>query len=213
MTPEEKQLYIKFMKRRFSQSSHVNCSVCRKCGGTCCKRSGCGLMTCDVPVMSVSGIRRMLDTGKYSITFFCADFGDGIIIPIPIMNAREIDSQRVNNSIIRKPCALHKENGCMLSDTERPTMGLLYIPKSDGHCKMLVDQMETLQDWYPHAHMMEEVVRQETGKSSQELFYSGCIEAAMEIRQKLDLGKELTESELDALQVLNLTGIIAILGE
>lgn len=213
MRPHEKTAYIAFMKRRFSQSSHVNCSICRKCGGTCCKRGGCGLMTCDIPEMSVIGIRRMLDTGKYSIMFFCADLGDGIIKPIPIMNAREVDSGRVNNSIIRKQCALQGENGCMLSDTERPTMGLLYIPKGNGECKMLIDAMEVFKDWYPHAQMMEEVVRQETGKSSQELFYSGCVQAAMEIRQKMDLGADLTSTEIDALQVLDITGIIAILGE
>lgn len=211
MRPNEKKAYIESVKRRFSLNSHVNHDICRGCG-KCCKRGGCGLMTCDVPELSVSGIKRMLDTGKYSIMFFCA-YLDGEIIPVPIMKSREINSGRVNNSIISKPCALHTANGCPFSDDDRPTLGLLYVPKEDRHCKILVDSMQLLEDWYPHREMMEQVVLNETGENSYVLFYRGVIDAAMEIRQKLDMNKELTESEIGALQILEVTGAIAILGD
>lgn len=212
MRPNDKKHYIECIKRRFSQSSHINCEICSECGGNCCKRGGCGLMTCDVPELSVRGIRKMLDTGKYSITFFAANM-DGEIIPVPIMNAREIGSERVDYSIIRKPCAQQNEEGCSFSDDERPTLGLLYIPKTNRDCKLLVSEMELLGDWYPHKEIMEEVILEETGKSSKELFYKGCIEAAMEIRSKLDVKKELTESEMCALEVLYATGVILIITE
>ena len=212
MRPKDKNAYITSKMRDFPQNPYLNHRICEKCGGKCCKNGGCGLMTCDVPEMSVDGIRRMLDTGKYSITFFCAGVEDEIL-PIPIINAREVDAGRVNNSIIRRPCALQGEKGCEFSDEQRPTMGLLYIPNANGHCKVLVDAMEAFIDWYPYKAIMDEVVFKETGKSSEELFYSGCVQAAMEIRQKLDMGIELTEAEMNAITILELTGTIMLLDE
>lgn len=212
MRPKDKNAYITSKMRDFPRNPYLNHSICEKCGGKCCKAGGCGLMPCDVPEMSVEGIRKMLDTGKYSITFFCAATECGII-PIPIINAREVDSGKVNNSIIRKPCALQGEKGCELSDDERPTMGLLYIPIAKGDCRMLVSANDTLNEWFPYKAIMDEVVFEETGKSSEELFYSGCVQAAMEIRQKLDMGIEFTEAEMNAITILELTGTIMLLDE
>lgn len=212
MGPNAKKAYITSKMRDFPRNPYLNHNICEKCGGKCCQRGGCGLMTCDVPEMSVDGVRKMLDTGKYSITFFCAADGNEFI-PIPIINAREVDAGRVNNSIIRRPCALQGEKGCEFSDDERPTMGLLYIPIAKGDCRMLVDAMDACLEWYPYKAIMDEVVLEETGKSSEELFYSGCVQAAMEIRQKLDMGVELTEGEMAAIGILELTGVIMILDE
>lgn len=209
MRPHDKKAFIEFMKRRFSQNSHINCSVCSACGGACCKRGGCGLMTCDVPDMSVRGIERLLHTGKFSIAFACA-FSDGIPIPIPIMTAREIGCGKINESIIRKPCALQGEKGCLLSEEERPTQGLLFIPKANGDCKNLVGAMEVFADWAPYKEILETVIEKETGKTLNELFYKGCIEAAMQIRQKLDTRTELTDSEADVVELLEATGTILI---
>lgn len=212
MGPKDKNAYITSKMRDFPRNPYLNHNICEKCGGKCCQRGGCGLMPCDVSEMSVAGIRRMLDTGNYSITFFCAGL-EGEILPIPIINAREVNAGRVNNSIIRKPCALQGQKGCKLSDDERPTMGLLYIPNAKGHCRILVDAMEAFMEWFPYKTIMDEVVFEETGKSSEELFYSGCVQAAMEIRQKLDMGVELTEGEMAAIEPLKLTGTIMILDE
>lgn len=209
MVPNDKKAFIDSILRDFPKSSHLNHSICEKCGGKCCQRGGCGLMTCDVSEMSVDGIRRMLDTGKYSITFFFA----GMEEIIPVMSAREVNAERVNNSIIRRPCSLQQQNGCSFSDEERPTMGLLYVPNSQGNCEMLVDSLELAFDWYPCKELMEQVVLLETGKNTTELFYNGCINAAMQIRQKLDQNLELTETEEQALLVLDLTGIIMLLEE
>lgn len=169
-------------------------------------------MTCDVPEMSVRGISKMLDTGKYSIAFFCT-VDDGVVFPVPVMISREISSGKVNNSIIQKPCSLQTEKGCMLSEEERPTLGLLFIPRPGRECASIVDGMELLSDWFPHRGILEAVVKQETGKTSTELFHQGCIEAAMQIRNKLDMRIELEQAEIEALDIIMAIGAITIVFE
>ena len=163
MRPCDKQAYINLKKREHNVTSHTNCSICSECNGKCCKSGGCGLMTCDIPEISVEGITKLLDSGKYSINFLYSDlFG-----VIPSMHAREEDASRINNSPIRKTCSLLGNNGCTLSKKERPTLGLMFIPKPNFDCKLIVDDLDILYDWIPLKDLMEKVIFKETGKSVQ----------------------------------------------
>ena len=50
---EKKQIYIatkisKHEKQTGKIVKNINPEVCAKCGGMCCKSSGCSLMPCDV---------------------------------------------------------------------------------------------------------------------------------------------------------------------
>lgn len=209
MRPEDKQSYIDFMKRTNRINSHTDCSICSKCGGRCCKTGGCGLMTCDLPELTVEGITKMLDSGKYSITFLYSDLF-GII---PTMHTREEGADRINNSPIRKACSLLGNKGCTLSELERPTLGLLLIPDVNYECHLLVDAFDSIHDWLPLKSLMEEVIFKETGKTSSELFYRGCIDAAMELRTKLHAGIELDEGEISGLQLLDCCNVITVILE
>lgn len=207
MRPEEKNAFIEFMKKRHNVISHTNCSICSDCGGRCCKTGGCGLMTCDIPEPTVEGITKLLDSGHYSITFMYSDLF-GII---PTMHTREEGAGRINNSPIRKPCTLLGNSGCVLSQKERPTLGLLLIPEPEFECHLLVDAFDSIHDWIPLKGIMEEIIWKETGKTSKELFYRGCIDAAMELRTKLYAGIELDDGEISGLQLLDYCNVIAVI--
>lgn len=214
MKPKDKRLYIESVKRKFSLSSHITHETCRGCGN-CCRRGGCGLLTCDVEDLSVEGIKKMLDTGKYSIAFFCAGTEEGFFDAIPMMSVREVGSGRVNTSIISRPCSLHTANGCPFSDDERPTLGQLLIADVTGNaqCHQLVDSMETLMDWYPYKEILEEVVMDETGRSSISNFIMALEDANRQIRPKVEANEELTSAEEAALQILCGTGAWDILND
>lgn len=207
MRPEDKMSYINFKKREHGVNSHTNCSICSECGGRCCKTGGCGLMTCDIPDISVEGITKLLDSDKYSITFLYSDLF-GII---PTMHTREEKADRINISPIRKACSLLKNNGCTLSREERPTLGLLLIPEPNFDCNLIVDGFDSIHDWLPIKDVMEEVILKETGKTSKELFYRGCIDAAMELRTKLYAGIKLNAGEISALQLLDNCNVITVI--
>jgi hypothetical protein len=163
-------------------------------------------MTCDIPDLSVAGIKSMLDTGKYSISFFYSD----PLGPIPIMVARDIGAGRIATTMIRQQCSLW-DNGCPLSDDERPTLGLLFMPKENHQCEILVNGIECLIDWFSVRSIMEEVIKEETGQSTIELFYKACISDALLIKNKLKDHIKLSEAETMALEIIDNCGVIAIL--
>ena len=98
-----------------------------------------------------------------------------------------------------------------LSREERPTLGLLLIPEPNFDCNLIVDGFDSIHDWLPIKDVMEEVILKETGKTSKELFYRGCIDAAMELRTKLYAGIKLNAGEISALQLLDNCNVITVI--
>ena len=197
----DKKEYIAEKMREFPNENHIDRSICGKCKRCCCKIGACQLMTCDISDMSVEGIRKMLDTNKYSV-YLTFGFLFGELVVLPVICAKEIDAGRVKASFFRKQCALLGENGCSLSDEERPTLGLLLIPNSNDKCRTAVNNEETFLDWYPHKSIMDEVVFLETGKTTEEIFDDAVDEAAEQLFLKITNKEELTDSEILVCDVL-----------
>lgn len=171
---------------------YVDKNLCRQCKGRCCKVSGCGLLPCDIPIQTPEGIRAMLDTGKFMISV--AFTTDGLITPI--MSSREVGADRIDFNLIHRPCALLGPNGCPFSDDERPMLGLLFIPKENKKCYNPVNGTNVFLEWSTMAPIMEEVIFNETGKSSEELFLKSFDEAASYLADKYNRKEAMTDAEL-----------------
>lgn len=216
MNPE-KQDFLTRILTRGNGIPHIDCKLCSSCGGRCCKDGACGLMPVDIPDKTIKGIINQLRSGKFSITFFCLEIAEGIVEPIPVIAAREIDAGTVNKSIIHRPCALLRSNGCLLTEKDRPTQALLLIPQPNNRCKSLLKPKDVWNAWLPYRDLLEEIVKIETGKNSSQLFKEGCCEAVEHFRRRLakvggDFNKlKLTQAELRALNILNLTGHLYII--
>ena len=59
-------LYVLLLKGLIWKKNE-NLDICKKCGGLCCKKSGCDVWLDDITDKSQNGILNMLATGKYSI--------------------------------------------------------------------------------------------------------------------------------------------------
>ena len=194
-----KEQYIASKLREFPNVKHIDYSICSRCKNCCCKITACGLLPHDIPELTVDGIKRILDTGKYSITFM---YIASINKPLPIMISREIGGDKINNSLIRTTCSLLGENGCTLSEAERPTQALLLIPRENEKCETLVPGWETMREWQEYEELMKTVIFEETGKSVNELFEEGCRKDVKKLIQKIENDEELTYTEDIAMDLL-----------
>lgn len=195
----KKQKYIAKKLREHEIETNISCSICKKCQGQCCKTSGCGLLPCDVEDMSVEGIKKMLDTGKYSISYIVQLEP---VIPIASLTSREEGRGRIANSLIRSKCSLLKEDGCTLSEEERPTQALLLIPGENMNCTELITPRENIDEWLVHQQILEQVILDETGKTLDEIFEEGCAEDTKYLANKIENQEELTDLEKIVFKVL-----------
>lgn len=200
---EKKQIYIatkisKHEKQTGKIVKNINPEVCAKCGGMCCKSSGCSLMPCDVRKMSVKGIKEMLDTGNYSLRVIELIF-DKKVEYIVGMSSRRVNNQRVENNWLDGRCVLLTENGCMLSDEDRPTGALLSIPSADPskECKLIVSPFEYTGEWKKYATILNKVLYDETGHTPEEQYIESAMRTYMFLGDKLQKGAALDEFEVE----------------
>lgn len=198
-----KQEYIKqqlryYQKRTGKKCVNINHKVCAKCGGKCCKSSGCSLMPHDVWQMSVKGIKEMLDTGHYSIRVIELIF-DNKVEYIVGMSTRRVNNQRVENNWMDGPCVLLEEHGCMLSDAQRPTCALLSIPSTDPlkDCELIITHPEYTMAWKKHATILNKVLKDETGHTPEEQYIESAMLTYKILADKLQKGLALDEFEAE----------------
>lgn len=103
-----------------------NKEICAKCGGICCKKSGCDCSSKDFESIKFKALLETLNSGKYSITSYC-DFyptKDGYKnIPFLYLRARNEGKGVVDLLSFKTRCANLGENGCEFSADERPSGG------------------------------------------------------------------------------------------
>lgn len=162
-----------YIKRKARNRKYINSELCSTCPYSCCKYSGCDALPFDIEPFTRENVIRLIDKGIYSITYtFTYDRR-----VIPVLRSREVDAGVFNLSNQHKPCALLGENGCILTEEQRPTLALLLIPKLHPfhdewrNCKSLVRTREFIKMWDKVSDIMEDVVEHYTdGKDFETLF-------------------------------------------
>lgn len=175
-------------------SEGINHSLCKACGGKCCKFSPCVLMPCDVGEMSVKGIKQMLDTGHYSLRVIerQADFDDEFLVTLC---SRQINDGRVRASLLFATCALWTENGCILSDEERPTGARLLIPHMSYKCPNLLTNKDIWDAWGKCQDVLIQVLLDETGNTPEQEYIKLCKNTLDKICEKPE--SEYTSYDLE----------------
>lgn len=175
----------KYRKETGSCSDSVNHSICASCGGKCCKHAPCVLLPCDIKDMSVNGIKEMLDTGYYSLRVQQYNFDDILIT----MCTRQIDMGRVRDTLLFNTCSLWTENGCPLSDGDRPTGARLLIPDPSHRCRNLLSDSVLRRAWEPYQNVLLKVLFDETQMSPSDMYIKVC-------RNTLDVILEKSEFDI-----------------
>ncbi len=158
-----------------------NREICAKCGGYCCRKSGCDYFVSDLKATSLEYIEALLDTGRVSIIALLK-FGrtpKGVITCTPILSlrSRNIGREAIDLLSFKTTCASLEENGCHFDLEHRPSGATAVIPDErvlqeteiddsfERHCKSSADKLEELYKWDAHQKKLSRIVKRRTGKS------------------------------------------------
>lgn len=177
-----------------------NKEICAKCGGYCCKKSGCDYSPNDFESLKINYLQSKLEEGYISIVS-AQDFletANGRIInrPFLYLRARNINRPMIDLLSMKTTCKSLKSDGCKYNLEDRPSGGVNLIPE-DGNklCYPLRPPLEIVKEWQIYQNILARLVKRMTGKSVQEnlkidvenLFYdcfSQNFEGVMDIEIK-----------------------------
>ena len=154
---ERKKQEILYEKSKGVVKSQDNCisyERCAKCKGDCCKHFPCAFAPEEfLNLQDKDYIRSLLETGLI------------IISPrkkhILYIRPRGIyDPPRMVTNLVTEPnpCALLRENGCILDHSFRPIGGLLTLPFCE--CEEYYEPKRITKDWSEYANYMNLLAKQ-----------------------------------------------------
>lgn len=149
-----------------------NKQICKKCGGRCCKKSGCDYIPSDFEQLSFEYLYNKLLEGKISIVsalkIETLPNGNLYANPFLFLRARNTNRPIVDLFSLKTVCSQLGENGCNYSIEERPTGGVNLIPQKHGKCYSLKDPKELMYSWESYQKILNRLVKRINGVSADE---------------------------------------------
>lgn len=145
---------------------YENKNICAKCGGMCCKKSGCDYFVSDFKDMSTSYLENFLKQGHASIVALLnVDELNGkyIIEPLLMIRARNKGRDIIDLVSMKTECMSLTENGCKFDITKRPSGGATFLPKEDGFCEETVSKLAEARKFIPYQKTLQRLVKRFTG--------------------------------------------------
>lgn len=182
---------------------NINEELCSKCGGFCCKKSGCDYFTSDISTINKSTLIELLDSGNVSIvaalTFSKTKEGKKICSPFLYLRARNIDRDIVDLFSMKKQCRMLTPTGCKYTKENRPGGGLNLIPMENNACYPSLNQIDELKKWAPYQNVLSKVAKR---------YCQMSIEAKLSLDIERTLYEVMTEqfdgiSKIEILDVLS----------
>lgn len=147
---------------------YENKELCSKCGGRCCKKSGCDYFVSDFKSIDKNTMLKVLGTGNVSIVaafeINVAANGKTIAIPTLYLRARNEGKGIIDLYSMKKRCSLLTSTGCPYNLEERPGGGVNLIP-GEKECTNVVSFLDELKKWHPYQGLLAKLVKRYTGKS------------------------------------------------
>ena len=140
---------------------NINYEMCKKCGGACCKESGCVYNISDFESMDYSYLKNEIDKGKISISGQPVLLTSSAFTYLPYLRARNVGAGEVDLITKGGPCINLTETGCSLSEDDRPGFGLMLKPTKIGES---CDRCESDLSWLYYNDVLEQLVK----------YYYGC---------------------------------------
>ncbi len=166
-------------------------SICAKCGGACCKKSGCGYIVEDFSTFKLMDLKAKLDEGNISIKsvlYACYDSGREKLEKILVLKSRSVDKGVVDLFSANSQCKMLTENGCAYSLAERPSLGAILKPSLQGGCRIDNDtQIAAIEGWKGHQAVLEKLVKIYTGKNADTVYSEQFVEEGSLVLAKVKL--------------------------
>ncbi|MBS7020257.1 MAG: hypothetical protein KH135_00060 [Firmicutes bacterium] len=149
-----------------------NKELCTKCGGFCCKKSGCDYSANDFESLHIDDLELKLKEGHISIVsvlkFKQLKNFKISTQPFLYLRARNVDRPIVDLVSLKTPCSMLTENGCTYSLENRPSGGVNLIPAPELQCYPLKDPEEIVNSWKSYQNVLMSLVKRFTGKNLNE---------------------------------------------
>ena len=150
-------------------SKYEDKDICSRCGGYCCKKSGCDYATSNFHNLGINSLHEKLAEGNISIvsflTFKRLPLGKLVATPFLYLRARNTDRDVVDLLSFFKQCSMLKEDGCSYTLEERPKGGVNLIPKDPKPCVPEVNPFEIVDGWNQYQNTLSRLVKRITGMS------------------------------------------------
>ncbi len=154
---------------------YENRLICEKCGGKCCKQSGCYYEPKDIKDWSLKGLLEELLKGDISIVsnLIFEEYPNGkeYIEIFLSLRARNKNRPIVDLLSMRTTCASLTDTGCKYEFKKRPSGGKNLIPRKNGKCHYLMHP-NLIKTWYGYQEILQEAVKKLTGKSVEDCLKS-----------------------------------------
>ncbi len=184
-------------------------NICAKCGGACCKKSGCGYLVSDFPSFTYPDIKAKIDEGNISIkaVLYKKSINDKLK-KILVLKARSIDKGIVDLFSASSQCKMLTAKGCSYSLEDRPSLGAILKPAQNMHCALSEKiQLENLQGWIKHQYVLEKLVKTYTGKHVDIVYREQFIKECANVLAKIKLLRgninKLTIADQEILDTIN----------
>ena len=150
----------------------MDSEICKKCGGICCKKSGCDYLPSDFEDLSLKGLLKILESGNISIVsaimFEKLPNGTMYANPFLYLRARNINREIVDLLSMKTTCSMLTDTGCYYSYKERPSMGRNLVPVENNKCYPLKNPNIVIKEWDRYQKVLSKAVKKLTGLSVEE---------------------------------------------
>lgn len=144
-----------------------NKDICKKCGGRCCKKSGCDYSPSDFTDLSFNALLEKLNEGKISIVAALRieklPNGSKYVNPFLYLRARNLNRDIIDLFSMKTTCSQLTEIGCKYNFDERPSYGKNLVPKDNGVCYPLKNPNLILEEWDSYQKVLSRIVKRMTG--------------------------------------------------
>lgn len=155
-------------------NANENKELCEKCGGVCCKKSGCDTASSDFEKRNFDYLMKKLNEGKFSITaaFNPVQAKNGEMVNKPILYLRARNNGRgvVDLFSFRTGCSLLTSAGCSFDSEHRPAGGKNLIPGENSICRPERDPREIILTWRNYQDVLRKLVIHYTGLTPEEQY-------------------------------------------
>lgn len=183
--------------------------ICTKCGGRCCKKSGCTYLPEDFDRLTYNYLLELLKEEPVSIIsqiYIDADKNNKFFwYPVLMMSVKNNDRGTVDLFSYKSGCSIWNSlNGCPLTEDKRPSLALSYKPDINGNCTQVIKEKVIIKKWLKYQDVLEKLVMSICNKSAKEIIKEDIEKVRDELTKKIISGKFLDAEELSLLDTIKL---------
>lgn len=165
------------------KEKNINYEMCKKCQGVCCKQNGCVYKPTDFKSLDFESLKIELEKGKISISGQPIPLTKHAWTFLPYLRARNKNANTVDLITNGGPCINLTENGCTLSEEERPSYGLLAKPaKIGGPCRGF-DSGDAI-NWLDYSDVLDKLIKYYTNKEMIDIIVEEISKQIIESKKK-----------------------------